>query len=325
MQMKTPAKIALLFIVLGVMIAAAAYVALKRKPHAVKDDRVAVTASFYTIAHFTEKAGGDSVTVESVTPPGVESHEFEPTPRDIKKAADSRLFVYLGGGFDPWAERIAPELQKHGVATLELAHGFELLESGEEDEHEEGHDHEAGEGHDHGTKDPHIWLDPVQAVRMTVIIRDKLIEIDPARQDEYMERSDEFIKELERLDRDYRTGLSNCAKRDIVVAHDAFRYLGARYNLNITPISGLTSGEEPSPRRMAEISRLIRDKGIKYVFTEPLAPPAALQAVARETGVKTLTLNPVEGLTSDEAKEGKGYISLMRENLENLRKALDCR
>jgi len=317
MQMTTAKKIAVLFIILGVMIAAAAYVALKRKPETVKNDRLAVSASFYTIAHFIEKTGGDKVIVESVTPPGVESHEFEPTPRDIKKASSARLFAFMGGGFDPWAERIAPELQNQGVATLELTDSFELIEDEEEAAHEEGHDH--------GTKDPHIWLDPALAVRMTGVIRDKLIEIDPARQDEYMENSAQFIKDLERLDHDYRTGLSNCAKKDIIVAHDAFRYLGARYNLNIIPITGITSGEEPSPRRMAEITRLIKEKGIQYIFTEPLASPAALQAVARETGAKTLVLNPVEGLTAGEEKAGKGYISIMRDNLDNLRKALECR
>lgn len=315
--MNTPRKIAVLFIILGLLIAAAAYVAMKRKPQTLKDDRLNVTASFYTIAHFIEKAGGDRVVVESITPPGVESHEFEPTPRDIKRASSARLFAFMGGGFDPWAGRISPELQRQGVATLELANSFELIESGEE----EGH----GDGHEHGGKDPHIWLDPLLAVRMTGIIRDKLIGIDPANQDEYMESSEAFIKELERLDQAYRAGLSNCAKKDIVVAHDAFRYLGARYNLNITPISGITSGEEPSPRRLYEITRLVREKRIEYIFTEPLSSPAALEAVARETGAKTLVLNPIEGLTTDEAKAGKDYITLMRDNLENLRKALHCR
>ena len=312
--MNTPRKIAVLFIILGLLIAAAAYVAMKRKPQTLKDDRLNVTASFYTIAHFIGKAGGDRVVVESITPPGVESHEFEPTPKDIKRASTARLFAFMGGGFDPWAGRISPELQRQGVATLELANSFELMGS-EEGAHEDGH----------GTSDPHIWLDPLLAVRMTGIIRDKLIEIDPAREDQYMESSEAFIKELGRLDQEYRAGLSNCAKKDIVVAHDAFRYLGARYNLNITPISGITSGEEPSPRRMYEITRLVREKRIEYIFTEPLSSPAALEAVARETGAKTLVLNPIEGLTTDEAKAGKDYITLMRDNLENLRKALDCR
>lgn len=324
MQMSAAKKIGLLFAILAVLIASAAYVAVKRKPGAADDDRLSVAASFYTIAHFMEKAGGDRVAVVSITPPGVESHEFEPTPMDIKTASTARLFAFMGGGFDPWAGRISPELQRLGVATLELANHFELMEATDDEEgdgHEEGH----GDGQEHGARDPHIWLDPTQAVRMTGIIRDKLIEIDPAGQDEYMESSEAFIKELTRLDQEYRAALANCSRRDIVVGHDAFRYLGARYNLNIIPISGLTSGEEPSPRRMAGIARYIREKKIEYIFIEPLAPLAAVQAVARETGVKVLELNPIEGITKDEAKSGMGYTALMKDNLSNLKKALDCR
>lgn len=307
------------FIAIFAVAAIGAFLLHLRREAPVEDDgRLRASASIYPLAHFLEETGGDRVTVRTITPAGVDSHDFEPTPRDIKTALDSALFVYMGGGFDTWAERIAPSVRDSGAVTVEVAERFETGPDTERTA--DGHD-----GHDHGPFDPHVWLDPVLAAKIVEIMRESLVAVDPENGPYYGAQAAEYTDKLLRLDEDFKTGLKECALREIVVSHDAYGYLGEKYNLDIIPATGVFSGEEPSARRIAVISKLMRDKGIRHVFTEPFASPRVAEVIARETGAGILLLNPLEGLTRSEEIAGADYLSIMRENLKNLREALDCK
>lgn len=284
-----------------------------------RDVRLTLSASFYPLAHFAGKAGGENVEVFMITPPGVASHDFEPTPRDIRKIRKSAVFIYNGAGLDPWAERIAPTLEQAGVSTLEMTSHFTLL-GVETDAAPENDGHE----HDDGGHDPHIWLDPLMAAGQVNLISEALAAADPANASAYRSHSSQYGAELMALHEEFSNGLKNCGTRDMIVAHDAFRYLAARYGLNIIPVTGVFSGEEPSPRRIAEVTRIAKEKSIRYIFFEPLASRKIAQTIAREAGAGVLELNPLEGLTKEEEAAGKDYISVMRDNLANLRKALQC-
>ncbi|MCC6502672.1 MAG: zinc ABC transporter substrate-binding protein [Deltaproteobacteria bacterium] len=278
-----------------------------------------VAASFYPLAHFAEKAGGERIDVFMVTPAGVESHDFEPTPRDIKRIREASLFLYNGAGLDPWAERIEPTLRESGVRTLGMASKFTLLNAEKEDGHDE-------DGHNHGEEafDPHIWLDPLMAAEQTSLIGEALEAADPTNAASYRALSREYSDKLKALHEEFSAGLSKCERRDLVVAHDAFGYLARRYGVNIIAVTGVFSGEDPSPRRIAEITKIVRERSIRYIFFEPLTSPKIAETIARETGAKVLEINPLEGLTKDEVASGKDYISVMRMNLANIRKALQC-
>lgn len=277
--------------------------------------RLKVAASFYPLAHFAQKAAGPDIEVVMITPSGAESHDFEPTPRDISKVRGSDIFIYNGAGLDPWAERIAPTLKQAGVRTIEMTAHFSLMPA-QKDEH----------GEDvHGAFDPHIWLDPLLSAEEVTLIGKALEATDPANAASYRDHSSQYAGELKELHEEFSKGLSNCGTRDLIVAHDAFSYLAKRYDLNIISVTGVFSGEEPSPKRIAEVARLVREKSIRYIFFEPLASPKIAETIARETGAEVLELNPLESLTKEEAAAGKDYISIMRANLANLRKALQCR
>ena len=284
-----------------------------------KDAGLKVTASFYPLAHFAQKAGGQNIAVFMITPSGADSHDFEPTPRDISRIRKSDLFIYNGAGLDPWAERIDPTLRESGVQTLGMASKFTLLSAEKEDVHDE-------EGHGHGESafDPHIWLDPLMAAQQTALIGEALAAVDPKSAASYQALSSRYAGELKALHEEFSSGLSKCATKEIVVAHDAFGYLGRRYGLNIIAVTGVFSGEEPSPRRIADITKIVRGRSIKYIFFEPLTSPKIARTIANETGAEVLELNPLEGLTKDEEAAGADYISIMRNNLANLRKALQC-
>lgn len=263
--------------------------------------RLKIVASFYVLGDFTKRVGGDNIDVRTIIPAGAEPHEYEPTPKDIADIYSARLFLYQGGGFDQWADQFRGEIQQRGIAAVPMAEHFTLLNN-----------------------DPHIWLDPVLAQKEIEIIRDYLIRADPQNAGLYANNATLYTALLADLDKKYRDGLLSCGIKEIVVSHSAYQYLAQRYGLSLISIAGLSPEQEPSLRKIAEIIRLIRAKGIKYIFIEPLAGSKAAQAVALETGANSLILNPIEGLPDADIAAGKNYLSLMEENLKNLRTALLC-
>lgn len=270
-----------------------------------------VTASVYPIGFLAERIGGDRATVVVVTPTGVEPHDYDPSPRDIAAAEDADFFLWNGNGVDPWADRLAPTLEKRGTPTFALTTAGPLIAAREGSE----------EG---GAFDPHVWLDPVFLQGAVPVLRNLFTKADPDYAQTFQKNAAALSADLERLDREYRAGLKGCPLSDVVVSHDAFRYLAVRYNIHTIAIAGLSPEEEPAPKTMADIAALVEQKGIKHVFTETLASPKLSETIARETGAETLVLNPVEGLTTEQAEKGEDFLSIMHDNLKQLRTALRC-
>ena len=176
--------------------------------------------------------------------------------------------------------------------------------------------------HDHGQFDPHVWLDPVNAGKMAENIKDALVQADEGNREYYEANYREFTDKLKALDKRYREELINFNRREIVVSHAAFGYLTKRYGLEQIAVKGITSQEEPGAAKMAEITKLLREKQIKYVFFETLTSPKLSEVLAREVGADTAVLNPIGGLTQEEIRSGMDYISVMEENLAALKMAL---
>ncbi|MEO5361548.1 MAG: metal ABC transporter substrate-binding protein [Nitrospirota bacterium] len=266
---------------------------------------IKVAASIYPLANFAKQVGGSLIDVETIIPAGVEPHEFEPAPKDIRRIYSSRVFIFNGAGIDLWAEKIAPDLEKNGVLMVNMTSGITLQ-------------------HQHGRTDPHVWLDPVLAQKEVEIIREAFIKADPENGQTYRANAEAYLGKLRAVDKKFTDGLKSCAARKIVVTHGAFAYLARRYNLETLVLSGLSPSEEPSPRRLGEAVKTARAQGIKHIFFESLVSPKIAETVAREIGASTLVLNPLEGLTPADAKAGRDYISIMEDNLKNLRIALSC-
>lgn len=296
---------------------------------------ITVAASFYHLAHFAQQVGNGGVRVANITPNGVEPHEFEPTPKDVRGIYKSRVFVFNGAGIDAWAEKLSRDLAKSGVITLNASSIIPLRTTEQKNDYTESHtaNHTANhtesrnmaqDSTSNKTFDPHFWLDPVLAQKEVEAIRDVLVEANPQNAALFDKNAAFYVEKLKALDEKYREGLKNCRLRDIVVTHAAFSYLAARYGFKTIPLTGISPVEDPSARKLGEISRIVKSKNIKYIFFENLVSPRLAKTIATETGAFTLSLNPIEGLTPDDVKKGSDYISLMEDNLKNLRVALSC-
>lgn len=271
--------------------------------------KIIIAASFYPLAEFAKRVGGDYVDVVNITPAGVEAHDYEPTPRDIAAIRVSKVFLYQGAGFDPWAERTAQDLKGTDVKVVNMSENFDLKPI----------DNNGG-----AAKDPHIWLDPLLVQKETAVIRDAIIGVYPEQAAVFNKNTDTFNFALAQLDAAIRNGLKGCALKDIIVSHQAFGYFGARYGINVTAIAGISPEEEPSAQRLGEMAKLAKGKNIKTVFFETLVSPKLAETVAQEAGLTTSVLNPLEGLTPEEINAGKDYLSVMADNLHNLQQALQC-
>lgn len=277
-------------------------------------EKLKVIATFYPLAELARQVGGELVDVTNITPTGAEPHDYEPSPRDIIKIRSAKVFLLNGGNIDVWAEKIQNDLKKRGIEVINMSESLrkstQLLRS---------------QGKNGERFDPHFWLDPILRQEQVAIVRDTFIKVDPENAEYYRKAGEDYINRLVTLDQEYKDGLRHCAIREVVVSHAAFGYLAKRYQLEMIYISGISPDQEPSPRRLAEISLLAREKNIKYIFFETLLSPKLAETVAREIGAKTLVFNPIEGLTDEEIRAGKNYISLMEDNLKNLRIALQCK
>jgi zinc transport system substrate-binding protein len=251
-----------------------------------------VVAAFYPLAYAAQQIGGAHVHVTNLTPAGVEPHDLEATPGDVRKIRSAQLVLLLGHGFQPQLEAAAG----HGANVVRLL--------------------DTGGLHRFANGDPHVWLDPF---RFALIVR----RIGAALHRE--RAAARLVIHLHRLDREYRRGLARCARHEIVTSHEAFAYLSQRYGLEQIAITGLSPEAEPAPRDLQHVVDLVRKTHATTVFFETLVSPRIANTVARETHVKTAVLNPIEGLTHEQAKHGETYFSLMRANLHNLRLALGCR
>jgi zinc transport system substrate-binding protein len=130
---------------------------------------------------------------------------------------------------------------------------------------------------------------------------------------------------LHALDDELRLGLADCERREVVTAHDAFAYLGERYDLELIPIAGVSPEAEPSAGDLERAADEVRRSGATTVFVEPLLSPEVGETVARETGAETAVLDPLEGLDEAALDRGEDYFSVMRANLAALREGLECR
>jgi zinc transport system substrate-binding protein len=275
------------------------------------NDKLKVVASYYPLYDIAKNVGGDKVQVTNITPAGSEPHDYEPTPQQLVEAQKAGVFVYNGATLEVWANKFLPDFKQ---TVINASQGINL---------QQGQD-EAGKASSK-IKDPHFWLDPVLAEQIVNNVRDGLSKADSKDKDYFSAKADSYKAELAQLDKDFQTDLANCQSRSTITSHAAFGYLAKRYNLDIASIAGVSPDVEPSAAKLAELTQMVKDKNIKYVFFESLVSPRLADTIAKETGAKTAVFDPIEGISEDDQKQGKDYLSVQRENLANLRTALSCR
>lgn len=289
--------------------------------------KLKVVASFYPMYEFSKSVGGKRASVSVLIPPGVEPHNFEPTPSSIKKLSEADVFVLNGAGMEhSWAHGLIEGLGNGKLVVVEASEGAELIAtSGHHHDEAEREEHVVEkERHDHGEYDPHVWLSPKLAQRQVENIRDALIAADPEGEEYYRANAAAYSAKLDALDAEFRAVFSACKKKEMLITHATLGYFCREYGCIQIPIEGVSHEGEPSPAELASIVEQARAHNVTAVYFESLVSPRTAQTLANEIGGKVLVFNSVHGVTAEEEARGAGYVLLMEENLQGIREGLDC-
>jgi zinc transport system substrate-binding protein len=255
--------------------------------------RLGVVAGLFPLADVAQRVGGDRIVLTDLAPPGVEPRQLVLSAPQLDTLRTAGVVLEVGKGFQPDLEKAAGA--SNTVAVLPLI----------------------------GGSDPHVWLDPVLMQQVVRIVAQAFEHADPARTPDYQRGARDYLAALGALDISYRTSLSDCPQHDVVTSYPAFGRMAARYGLTEDAVAP-APGAPPDPRRLTQLRQLIRAKRLSTVFDETLLPSDALVALAQESHVKTGFLDPIEGVTADEAARHATYLSMMNDNLAKLLPALAC-
>lgn len=265
-----------------------------------RSGRLRVTTTFIIMYIFTKNVAGDAADVTNLVPPGLGVHEYQFKPSDVKKISDADIVVKNGLGAEKWLDPLIKNAGNSELTVIDTSKGVTPIRIS-------------------GGVDSHVWLDPIIAIRQVENIRDGLIKKDPKNKNIYERNASAYIKKIKRLDADIRDSVSGFKRKDFVSFHFAFIYFSKRYGLEQIAVIEPTPGKEPSPKSLAEISRIITDRKIKAIFKEPQYSSKVVDALARDLEIKVLVLDPIE---TGELKEDY-WERKMRENVEHLKEALE--
>ena len=289
------------------------------------EGKLIVHTTVYPLADFTEKIGDDYVSVESIYPPGVDEHSYEPSQQDIIDMANGNLFFYIGYNLEGFMNNAEAILEDEGVKVVAIGEKVHLLESEEaheEHEHEEHEDHNDHD-HSHGDVDPHIWLDPLYAKQMAEAIKDELSEALPEQQAYFENNFSKLEEKLDKLNEQLATVANSAKVKEFVVSHAAYGYWEERYGLKQLNISGISTSQEPSQKQLVKIIEEIESKNLQYLLVEQNVSSKLVEVIQSETDTTTLPVHNLSVLTKTDIENKEDYFSLMKKNLETLKRALN--
>jgi zinc transport system substrate-binding protein len=252
-------------------------------------------------------------------PPASESHSFEPTPKDIITIQNSDVFIYVGGESDVWVDRILDSMDISKMKVIRMMDEVNVVEEEVVEGMEEEAEEEEGVAYDE-----HVWTSPQNAVRIVEAITETLCKVDTANADSYRQNADDYIAQIVELDSEFQTIVNN-AKRKTIIFGDRFpfRYFADAYGLAyFAAFPGCSTETECSAATIAFLINKVKAEKIPVVFHIELGNERMADTIAEETGAEKLLLHACHNISKRDFENGITYVDLMRQNVENLRRAL---
>ena len=246
---------------------------------------------------------------------GAEAHGLELSPGQRRALESADVVAYLGDiDFQPQVEEAA------ALSAGQVVNAADVL--GEDQlRHAAAHDHDDGE-EDADAVDPHFWFDPTLVAQVAGAVGEAFAAADPAGADAYREAADRVAAELATLAAELDELLGDCAHAEAIVSHEAYAYLLEPRGLDQHGIAGTTPEAGGSPAELARLTDEIRAEGIPAVLAEPIEGRGDAEALAAETGVELLEIDPLESAPADQPDPG--YPERLRQQAAMFARALDC-
>jgi zinc/manganese transport system substrate-binding protein len=276
------------------------------------------TASFSTVlTEIAQQVGGNHVSVAGLVQPGQDPHEYQPTPEDLKQAADAKLILLSGKHIEHYLDKVQ---QATGGKAESLSVGDALPTLKMKADPDEPQEMAAADRNGM-IDDPHWWNSVSNVEKATVIVRDELIKLDPTNQADYKGNAKSYLKKLAELDQWAKRKVAELPrdKRKLVTSHDAFQYFSKDYGFTVYAIEGVSTETEPSDRHIAELIDEIKKQQVKAIFLESTLNPKVSVQITKETGAKIGGSLYADGLGEG---DGSTYDGMVRHNISTIVDAL---
>lgn len=262
---------------------------------------------------------GDSSQIAMLLKPGVETHDFEPSPQDIISIKESELFVYVGGESDEWVKNLLGNNEIENGKSLRLMNLINLkVESTRGIIQFNRKDNSTIE------YDEHIWTSPKNTIKLVEGIRDKLSEIHPENKEKYQENAKKYTDELSKIDQEIRFITKVPEKKELIFGDRfPFKYLTDEYDLSYqAAFLGCSDQTEASSSTIAELIKKAKESKTEVILKIEMTSDKLAKTIADEVGAEVLVLNAAHNISQEDFDNGKTYLDIMKENIEVLRRAL---
>ena len=279
-------------------------------------EKLRVLATFPPMFSFAKNVAGDLAEVEMLLPADTGPHDFAFAPSDLRKLASADVVVENGFGLEAWLDKAVQGGLKPGAVRIVAARGITPLEN--PPELTTGTVEKKADAEDESGPNPHVWLDPISAIKEVENIRDGLMARDPANADGYLANANAFITRLRNLDDEIGRAVEGLASKRMLTFHDSFPYFAARYGFEIVGVLEAFPGKEPTPRYLEKLREITVAKKVRVLFSEPQYEPAILRSLSEDLKLPIVVIDPME--TGQPGAEF--YETAMRKNLKALTDAL---
>ncbi|MBR4068502.1 MAG: zinc ABC transporter substrate-binding protein [Clostridia bacterium] len=308
------------------------------------NEPIRIVTMIFPAFDFARQVVGSEGEVTMLLAPGADSHSYEPSPKDLLAIQDADLFIYTGGESDTWLETILASMGKDAPHTLRMMDVTENLREEHSASMQSDHDHDAetctDETHDHAAEaqheeaavhaheeamDEHVWTSPQNAIRIVNAVADALCGIRPASADAFRANAAAYTAQIREIDLAFAEVVAG-AKRDLIIFGDRFplRYFAAAYGLRYdAAFPGCSEDSEPSVRTVISLVDTVRAEGVPVVFHIEYSSQKTARILAEETGAQLRLFHGCHTVSAQEIAQGATYVSLMRQNIEVLKEALN--
>ncbi len=275
------------------------------------DGKLSVVTTLFPLYDFAKAVSGGNADITLLTQPGVDSHSFEPKSTDMIKISECDIFVYTGENMELWAQKLISSVKSEKTVVCDTSKGVKLDCSEMHISEEHSHTHNL---------DPHIWTSPKNAKIMVENICEAFCRADKKNESKYRKNAQEYIKNLEVLDKDFENTFSQInGKKMVFTSRFPFYYLARDYNADyISAFESCSAETEPDIKSMTVLIDYVKKENIDTVFYTELSDPKITQSVTSQTNAAALLFHSCHNVTKDEFERGEGYISLMQKNLKAL-------
>jgi zinc transport system substrate-binding protein len=281
--------------------------------------KISVVTTIFAPYDFARQIAGDKAEISMLLPPAAESHSFEPSPKDIIKIQNSDIFIYVGGESDEWVDVILESMDTSEMKIVTLIDCVDKLEEEivegmqEEEEEEEG-----------TVYDEHVWTSPKNAKLIVQKITAALSEADPQNASYYEQNAQKYLGELDLLDAQFQNVVNNSNRKTIIFADRfPFRYFVHAYGLQyFAAFPGCSTETEASAATVKFLIDKVKAEKIPVVFHIELSNEKMANTVAEASGAKIMLLHSAHNISKADFEKGLTYLELMKQNVLNLKEAL---